>query len=344
MSVPGPRPAADAGPDGDANPVGDAGPQAEAEPTPTPPRRGPLRRIAEIAVVVAFVGFVAWAVIRQWDDVRRVLGELSPMALGVAGITMFAGIWCSFCCWREILRDLGSSVPLTGAMRIFFVGQAGKYLPGKVWPILTQARLGRAYGVPRRASGAAALIFMVLVLGTGLVVAVCTLPALGSGTGALRRYWWVLLLLPVALACLWPGVLNRLLALALRIARRPPMPRPVTLAGVSRAALWAGAMWAAYGVHLWALLADLGADSPYLLLRAVCAFAGSWSIGFLMLVAPAGVGPREVALVVLLQSTVAQPVALVASMVSRLLMTLGDVLWPVVALIAERARQRNGRG
>ena len=309
--------------------------------TTGPAGRRPLRRFLEAAVVTAFLGFIVWAVVRQWPQVEAVIGQLSASSVGAATVAALVGIWFSFLCWRAILADFGSRIDVPAGMRVFFVGQAGKYVPGKVWPIVTQVRLGRDYQVPGRTSAAAALIFMVVVLGTGLLVAVCCLPVLGSE--ALGGYWWVLLALPLAALTLWPPVLNRGLGWATRIARREPMPRPVSAAGIARAAGWALLMWAAYGVHLWVLLTALDATTGQLLIRSLGAFAGAWSIGFLLMVAPAGVGPREVALVLLLSTSVAQPVALVAAVVSRLLMTVGDLVWPVVAIAVERHRQRRRR-
>jgi uncharacterized membrane protein YbhN (UPF0104 family) len=307
----------------------------------TKPRRSPVRRLVRVVVVAAFAGFLAWAGVRQWRRVGTVIGELTVTAVGLSTVAALAGIWFSFLCWRAILTDFGSRIPLTAGMRIFFVGQAGKYVPGKVWPILTQMRLGRDYRVPGRASAAAAAIFMIIVLGTGLLVAACTLPVLGAG--AFERYWWALLALPLAAVALWPPVLNRALARLMRLARREPMPQPLSAAGIGRAVGWSLVMWLLYGVHLWALLSALDVDTANLVILSIGAFAGSWSIGFLLLVAPAGVGPREVALVVLLAPSADQPAALVAALVSRLLMTLGDLAWPLVALPIERRRARAAR-
>jgi uncharacterized membrane protein YbhN (UPF0104 family) len=297
-----------------------------------------VRRLLEAAVAAAFLGFIGWAAIRQWGRVEAVIGELSASAVGVSAAATLAGIWFSFLCWRAILADFGSRIPITAGMRVFFVGQAGKYVPGKVWPILTQVKLGRDYQVPGRSSAAAALIFMIIVLGSGLLVAICSLPVLGAD--AFDRYWWTLLALPVAAVVLWPPVLNWGLGRAMRLARREPMPQPLSAAGIGKAVGWALVMWMLFGVHLWALLSALDTDAPNLLIRSVGAFAGAWAIGFMLVVAPAGVGPREVALVVLLSASVAQPEALVAAVVSRLLMTLGDLAWPLVALALERRRLR----
>jgi uncharacterized membrane protein YbhN (UPF0104 family) len=294
------------------------------------------RRVLAPAIVAGFVGFLGWAVVRQWSRVESVIGELSVIAVALSAASALAGIWFSFLCWRAILADFGARIPVTAGMRVFFVGQAGKYVPGKVWPILTQIRLGRDYQVPGRSSAAAALIFMLIVLGTGLLVAVCALPVLGAG--AADRYWWTLLALPAAAVVLWPPVLNRALGVAMRLARREPMPQPLSARGIGRSVGWALVMWALFGVHLWVLLAAFDVDTSGLLLRSVGGYAGAWAIGFLLVVAPAGVGPREVALVVLLGPHVNQPAALVAALVSRLLMTLGDLLWPAVALAVERSR------
>lgn len=304
---------------------------------PEAARRFRLRRgAAEIVIVAAFLAFLAWAAARQWSTVGSAIGQLSVPTLALSAAAALTGIWCSLLSWRAIVTDISGPVPLTGAMRVFFVGQAGKYVPGKVWPILAQIKLGRDYLVPGRASAAAALIFMVIVLGSGLLVAVCTLPVLG--TNALGSYWWALTVLPLAAVTLWPPVLNRVLARILRLARREPMPQPLSMVGIGRAVGWALVMWLCYGVHLWVLLSTLDPDAPHLLLRSTGAFAAAWAIGFLLMVTPAGVGPRELALVVLLGSTVTQPAALVAALVSRLLMTVGDLAWAVLAIAVARRR------
>jgi hypothetical protein len=51
-----------------------------------------------------------------------------------------------------------------------YLGQLGKYLPGGIWPMVTQMRLGRDHHVPPRASAAAFVAFMLLVIGTGLLL------------------------------------------------------------------------------------------------------------------------------------------------------------------------------
>ena len=302
-------------------------------------RKRLLRRAAQVAVAMVFIGFLVWAVAGRWSEVKDVIGNLTIRALVLSLLAALAAVWCTFMGWRAILADFGHAVPIAGGMRIFFVGQLAKYLPGKVWPVVTQMKLGRGYDVPGRSSAAAVLIAMLLALGTSLLVTVCVLPVLGDTAWA--QYWWTLLVLPIAAVVLWPGILNALLSKAMKVLQREPMPRPLTGKGIAGSAVWLVLGWLLFGVHLWVLLLDLGATGSDLIVRSTGAFAGSWAIGFLLAVVPAGVGPREVALVVLLGPAVGEPTALVAAVVSRLLMTAADIIWPGVAVIVERRRQRS---
>jgi uncharacterized membrane protein YbhN (UPF0104 family) len=82
-------------------------------------------------------------------------------------------------------------------------------------------------------------------------------------------------------------------------------------------------MWACYGLHVQALTAAV--QQPVGPLRAAGVFAASWLIGFVLLVAPAGVGPREAAMVALLPLPAGT--ALLVALVSRLILTAADTVW-----------------
>jgi len=287
-----------------------------------------------LAVLAGFLGALVWSLAAQWGAVRPLLGQLSTRSLAAALAAVLAGVLATFLCWRAVLADLGGRLPVNAGARVFFVGQLGKYLPGSVWPVMAQMELGRDHQVPERASGAAVGVFLLVVVGTGLVVAAAAAPLLGPD--AVHTYWWLLAALPLALLALVPPVLNRLLALVVRLVRRPPLPTMLSATGVLRAAGWALVSWLACGVHIWVLAAQLGAGGPLLLARATGAFAAAWCAGFLLLVAPAGAGVREAALVLLLGGVLTRPQGTVVAVVSRLLFMLADLGWCAVALLARR--------
>jgi uncharacterized membrane protein YbhN (UPF0104 family) len=293
--------------------------------------------VLRLVVLAGFLVALAWALAGQWGAVRPLLGRLSAASLAGALAAVAGGILATFLCWREVLAGLGARLPVGSGARVFFLGQLGKYLPGSLWPVMAQMELGRDHRVPERASASAVGVFLLLLVGTGLAVAAAAAPLLGSD--AVHAYWWLLAILPLTLLVTVPPVLNRLLALGMRLARRPPLPAPLSARGILRAAGWALVSWLAYGMHVWVLAGQFGAGGLPLVARATGAFAAAWCAGFLLVVVPAGAGVREAALVLLLGGVLPRPQATVVAVVSRLLFVAGDLGWGAVGLLAGRRRR-----
>jgi hypothetical protein len=244
--------------------------------------------------------------------------------------------------WRALLADLGSPLRLRAATRILFVAQLGKYVPGSVWAMAAQVELARGHEVPRRRSASATVVAMLVTLATGLLVAAVALP-LSSGAAA-RHYWWALALAPPALIALYPPVMGWALDRALRLARRPPLERRISGAGVLRSAAWSLAGWAFFSVHSWLLVAGVTGKGVSVLPVAAGAYALAWSVGFILIPFPGGVGPREIAFIAALAPVMPRGSAIVVAIVSRLVLTIGDLVWAAVALGLGRGGQRGTQG
>jgi uncharacterized membrane protein YbhN (UPF0104 family) len=304
-----------------------------------------LPRSLRVGLVILVCGALGVALSRQWPGVRESLREMSLgwMSLAVAAVT--AALFSSMLCWRFLLADLGSALSTSASVRIFFVGQLGKYLPGSVWPVVTQMELGRAYHVPRKQSATAGALTMAVVLMAGAAVAMVLLPFVAPGV--MRQFWYALVVVPVGLLVLHPRVFTRFVNRALLVARRQPLDRPLSWRGLGRAFAAAVGSWLLFGTHVFAISRDLGAGGSRLLPLAVAGFALAWSAGFVVVFVPAGVGIREAVLYAVLvpafDGRVPDPfhAAVTTALVSRFTMTVGDLLWGAVAL-ASVARRRGG--
>jgi hypothetical protein len=285
-----------------------------------------LRRALRVAFLALVLVVVVLTVRRDGDQLRDAVARTGVMATAGSLAAVLAGLFASALVWRSLLTDLGSALPLRTALHVFFVGQLGKYLPGSVFAIAAQMELGRDQGVPRNRVGTASLLFMGVLTSTGLLVAAVALPF--TSPDALRSYFWVLVVLPVGLVCLAPPVLTRLVARMLRLLRRDPLDRPLSWRGVGTSVAWALAMWAAYGLHLLLLVLpqhrEGGGNLPLLSLGG---YALAWTVGFLVLVVPAGAVIREAVLVISFAPVLDRPAALAVAAVSRGVMTLGDLIW-----------------
>ena len=96
------------------------------------------------------------------------------------------------------------------------------------------------------------------------------------------------------------------------------------------------------------LLGGLGSPLPVraaariIALLAVGGFAFAWSVGFLVVFAPAGAGIRDVLLVAILGPVLGVGSATAVALVSRALMTAGDLLTAALAAWSSRAPHSRG--
>ena len=280
------------------------------------------------------LGFACYGLVSQWPQVRAALGQLSMYDVIGAVLAVVAALGCMMLAWRALLTDLGSPLPQPAAIRVMFLGQLGKYVPGAVWAVAAQVSLAQDYQVPKKRSGAASLISMAITLVVGLIMAGVTLPL--ASAGALRQYWWVLLCIPVLLVGLYPPVTTFGLDLAFRALRRPALGTPVSPGGMARAVGWTTLGWVCYGLHAWLLIGAIAGTSLHILLLSAGGYALAWAVGFLLIPFPGGIGPREVALIAVLSPVMPRGSALAVALASRVVLTVGDLAWAGLAVVIGR--------
>lgn len=295
--------------------------------------------MVQLGLGVLAVALLAVALHREREDIGEALERLRVADVIGAALLVLVGLVANFLSWREVLGGLGSRLPLRSSARVFLVAQLGKYLPGSVWPVLAQIELARDHNVPRLRSGAAAIAALLLGMAVGGVVAVtCLVPTSSSDLVG----WWAAAAVALGVVVLHPAVLRRLIAVALRVGRRPSVEMAIDGGALLRAVLWSLLMWIALGAHVYVLARGLGGDDAELALVATGAYAAAWITGLLVVFAPAGAGAREAALVVALGSVLERPDALAVAIVSRFLTLLGDLVCGGVAALLTRSRSTAG--
>lgn len=297
-------------------------------------RRLRASRALRVGFVLLAISFLAYALISNWDQTSDALSSLSPWPIVGAVIAGVLAPGPAMLAWRTLLADLGSPLPLGAATRVMFVGQLGKYLPGGIWQVVATMELARDHAAPRRRTFTATVIGMAVTLATALAATAVALPFTSST--AARDYWWVLALVPVVAVALHPAVLTRGLNLALRLLRREPLERGVRGRALGQAIGWTLLGWLLLDVQAWLLVDDLHhggfADFP----AAAAAFMLAWSVGFLTVFAPGGLGTRELAMAAALAPLMGMTQALVIATVTRLISVLADLSWAALALALGR--------
>jgi len=283
-------------------------------------------RTFKLGFVVAMVALGIWAIVSKWSGFKSGLHQIGLAASLEALLCVLVGLVLNLQVWRGLLAASGSHLRVRAAARVFFIGQLGKYLPGSVWPVLTQMELGRAYKVPRERSATVAIVTMTIGLASGLLATLVGVPFMDGGEAG--TYWWAFLFIPVLLVCLHPRVLNPILNRGLRIIGRPVPERPLTLRTVLTAIGINVLAWFANGLQIWVMATKLGAHGDHVLLVSIGAYAFAWCVGFLIVIAPAGAGFRDAILVATLAPLLGgdHGAALAIAVLSRLITIVGDLV------------------
>lgn len=339
----GPAASAAEGSGGPAAPAADGsgGPAAPADPATAAPgstrisrwlgllvrvMRAKTVRFGFLALVLVLLGVT---LVHEAGTLWHELQKLSLPVVVLAFVAGLAGLICSMMVWREILADLGSRLSIPEAWRIFFIGQLSKYVPGSIWPILAQSELGADRGIPRSRSALAAILCYPVMTCSGVVVAAITLPF--ATAGSVAQYFWILGLIPVGVALLSPPILNRLMRLVLRLSGQPQLGDGVSYRGLARTMAWALAVWLCNGLMVYLLLRQLAGDKQGTFLVSVGGYALSWTVGFLAIFAPAGLGVREAVMIAALHTQATAAIAITVSLVSRAITVVADAATGAVA-------------
>ncbi|MFC9969488.1 YbhN family protein [Spirillospora sp. NPDC127200] len=299
-------------------------------------------RALRVLLVVLALAFCAWSLVSQWDDTVRAFRQMSWATLLGAFACGAAGLYAWMLGWRAFLTGLGSPIPLKAAFRISAISALGKYVPGKVWALVTQIEMAREHEVPRSRSFWATLLAVATSTACGLAVAAATLPL--TSPAARDRYWWLFPLAPVLLALLHPKIVTWALNTLLRIVRRPPLEHAVSLRTTLVAIGWTLAGWALFGAHLWLLCMGAGGDGAGLPFLATGAYALAFVAGFLVFIAPGGIGAREAAMVVVLTPALPAGAPIVVALASRVVLTVADLAGAGVAFLMGRRTASAGPG
>ncbi len=305
--------------------------------------RSRLVATARIVLAVLVVAAVVWAVAGSWDEVRADLGRVSPGALVASSALALVALVFTLVGWRALLADLGSPLAWGPASGVLFVGQLGKYVPGSVWTVVVQTEVASALGVPRKRTAVAGLLSMALSALAGLGVGVLALPALLSA-GAGQWYLLVLLVVPLAVVLLHPRVLNALVERGLRWGRRTPLEHRLSGRAITVTMVAFVVAWLCLGLHVWVLVHDLGADAGAALVPAVFGYALAASVGMVAVLLPAGIGLRELVLLLLLTGPLERPAATAVVLLSRFIITGSDVVAAAAAWAYDRRHHLVRRG
>lgn len=286
------------------------------------------RRLGLKLLQAAFYTVVVVVLARQVWQVRHGLGEsLASVGWGAFALAALAttiGTFPGFFGWKLLVGGIGVRLSLADAAWVFFLSGLTRYLPGTIWPTVTQAVLARRVGASMSKLVTASLVGLVLTSISGVVVGLLALPHLAEHNAV----WWLTLpvLLGLCAVMLAPGPLAWLVTLGRRVLRRPEQTVTLPASSTSVGVIALNALgWCCNGMHVAVIAMALGAPTVSAVTLGIGGFTLSAVAGAVSL-APAGIGIREVVLAQTLGALLHGPDLVTLVVLSRVLTILGHLV------------------
>jgi len=288
------------------------------------------------ALQVAVGGVVAWmvwaAIVRNWGEFQSLQVSLSlrPGWIVLSALTVFLSYAISVEAWRRILSGWDQHLAYGRAMKVWLVANLGRYIPGKVWSVAGLMVLAQRAGVAPWAAGASAVAIQAVAIGTAVALVAAATP---SAASPLRLGAAALVAVATIAVLAWGWAARRIARIMGSTAAFQPLP----VAAVAQSAGLGVLAWVAHGVAFWLLARGLGLPDTLSVVTAAGVFPLGYILGLLALFAPGGLGVREVVLIGLLAPALGNGGAVALSVASRILLTVTEVVAPLVVLLVSRA-------
>ncbi len=298
------------------------------------------RRVVRTALQFALLLFLGGYLYVNWDDYAHAFAQSAPHwgLLALSSMAVLVAYAVLIQTWRQVVVAWGEHLTFPTAMRIWFVSNLGKYVPGKVWAIAAMGTLAQDQGIsPAAAMGSSVVVQLVnLVTGFGVFfiagARVIDVPAgfmagvFGLGVVLFGAPW----LVPAGVR-----LLNAVTGRAVTLPHLPP-----------RAIWWAAAgtalAWVLYGVAFQVFAAGMmDGAAPGTLGDWTAIFIGPYLLGFIAVFAPGGAGVREVAMAEALHRTGLAVGAMAALLVvsSRVWLTILEIVPGLIFLLVRPSRR-----
>lgn len=280
------------------------------------------KSVYRLVLSLLAIGGVAYLVLNSHNEISRFRFTYNWPMLVVAFFLEILAYLCRFRIWLGITDELDLRTSKRTAAKGYFLSTLGKYIPGNVGLFLARVEAYRGYSRSRVAAATvveyvATIASSCLLVVIGLAAAPFSVPeGIRLGSGALA----VLLL-----TSLHPRFLLELINRALRLAKKMPVQSFPSWSKQIRFVLAYMLVGLLQGLALLLVLNSLHPTGFNNYLAITGAYYAAGLIGLAVVFAPSGIGVREGVLMLILPTIVPRPVAIVSTVLIRLVATAGEV-------------------
>lgn len=242
--------------------------------------------------------------------------------------------------WARLMEALGQRLPYIVHLRYFGLANIAKRLPGTIWYIAGRAYLYRQRGVsPSIITVASGLEIITLTLASALVAIAFAGPQLIAYINSdFRTVPMITALLIISLVLVHPSLIKFIIK---RVNGQEPEHLPSYGFLLIQVLLSAG-VWIAGGIMFYSICASITSLDWIYLPYVIGVWALSSLLSSFMFFLPTNLGVKEVSSGLLLAAIMPWPIAVLSTIISRLVVTAYETLWAIAGVwLGRRGKPRS---
>jgi uncharacterized membrane protein YbhN (UPF0104 family) len=290
-----------------------------------------FRTLINIIGWIIALGFFAafWVRLGGWETISRDFADLRWGYFLFSLVVLVVAHYARSQLGYLSTRILGYPITRSEAHRYWLFAQIAKYIPGGVWMFAAKTGQYLRHGMPLIVATAAVTWELWAIVVVGLVIGIGSL-------GLINSLDWVVVI-SVGVAALICGMIASLspalwrFLTSLKFPGAEKMLNMLNSLGKKRFALaiqlslFAVIVWIITGAGFYLLLLSMGMQDLRLD-HAITSYALAWTLGFLVVFAPSGLGPREAVITLLITPVAGAETAFALAVLARIWWSLGEVI------------------
>ncbi|MFH1065923.1 MAG: lysylphosphatidylglycerol synthase domain-containing protein [Nanoarchaeota archaeon] len=285
-----------------------------------------------LVIALAAIFFFANAGFSSWREIAGSSLQLNYYLLALSVGLGIASLLALSSGYYFLNRRMGIAIPFWKLVKARAFSDISSYVPGKIWALLTRMKYMKQWASRTEVIISSYLELAALILSALFAFIVLNMIYLGVfAEYALISY----AALPVCIIFMHPKVVSFVINIGLKILKKEKISIPLSYRSIILANVIYSSYWLLTGLAIFFLTLSIypvsGAYFPFIVLS----YAVAWTLGFLSMIFPGGIGIREGVMVYALSIFLPLPVAMVVSVCSRGIIIISQLIFASVSWLAQ---------
>lgn len=302
-------------------------------------------RRSDLFILIISLIFMGIVIVGQWQNIIDIDWVFNGDILVVSLLGLIVVFFLDAFGWYLILRSLGVFLPVKQSISIWLISSLARYIPGGVWSYASRVSLATRQGVDMTSIGISLYLETLLLMSSAVAVGVPSLLSLAGFSLTIYQASLILLILGILMH---PRVIMLLRFIPGRVGKAMLYASIPSFRIILYLYIYYVFFWIIFGFVFTSFVYSVHPIEMGQISILVSALAMSFFVGFVIVIAPGGVGIRESVLYLLLVGLFPSPLSLVIAVCSRIWIIIGELLSIGLSLVwiggyeTQKINQRNG--